>query len=97
MGIFDGILGLKKTEERLSRLEERLDAVEELLEEEHQASEEFRKEIIDLLSEPRTTSEIAEKLGRSRSWTSIILNLLEREGKVRESGKKGRELLYARI
>jgi len=38
----------------------------------------FEKEIINILSEPRTTSEIAEKLDKSRSWTSYVLNLLEK-------------------
>jgi len=97
MGLFDGLLGLKRIEDRLSRMEERLGAVEELLEDEYKPSEEFKKDILEFLSEPRTTAEIANRLGKSRGWTSIILNILEKKGRVKESGRRGRELLYERV
>jgi len=96
MGLFDGIFG-SKTDDRLGKLEERVAALEELMDEEYKTSEKFRKEILDFLSEPRTTSEIAEKLDKSRSWTSYVLNRLEKTGKVREKGMRGREILYERI
>jgi len=96
MGLFDGIFG-SKTDDRLSELEERVAALEELMDEEYKTSEKFRKEILDFLSEPKTTSEIAEKLGKSRSWTSYVLNRLEKRGKVREKGMRGREILYERV
>ena len=97
MGILDGLFGSKGTEERLSRLEERVEVIEELLEEENQPLEELQNKIMDILSEPRTTSEIATKLNKSRSWTSYILNRLEKTGKVREKELRGREILYERI
>ena len=96
MGLFDGIFG-SKTDDRLSSLEERVGTLEELMDEEYKTSEKFRKEILDFLSEPRTTSEIAEKLDKSRSWTSMVLNLLEKKGKVREKEMRGREILYERV
>jgi len=33
----------------------------------------------------------------SRSWTSMVLNLLEKKGKVREKRMRGREILYKRV
>ena len=96
MGLFDGIFG-SKTDDRLSNLEERVAALEELMDEEYKTSEKFREEIMDFLSEPRTTSEIASKLNKSRSWTSYVLNGLEKKDKVREKGMRGREILYEKI
>ena len=96
MGLFDGIFGAK-TDDRLSKLEERVAALEEMMDEEYKTSEKFREEILDFLSEPRTTSKIAQKLNKSRSWTSYILNRLEKNGKVREKGMRGREILYERV
>jgi len=96
MGLFDGIFG-SKSDERFSSLEERVAALEELMDEEYETSEKFRKEILDFLSEPKTTSEIAKKLNKSRSWTSYVLNRLEKKGKVREKGMRGREILYERV
>lgn len=97
MGLFDGLFGSKGSDERLSRLEERVKAIEELIEEEHQDTKELQGKILDILSEPRTTVEIAEKLDKSRSWTSYILNQLEKKGKVREKGMRGREILYEKV
>jgi len=96
MGLFDGLFG-SKTDDRLSKLEERVAALEELMDEEYKTSEKFRKEILGFLSEPKTTSEIAEKLNKSRSWTSYVLNRLEKTGKVKEKGMRGREILYEKV
>jgi len=96
MAFFDGILGLDKIIKRLERVEKRLDALEGLIEEEYQPSEEFKKGILKFLSEPRTTAEVARKFGRSRQWTSSVLNLLEKNGEIKEQGRKGRAVLYVR-
>lgn len=93
----DGIFGLEDIKKRLKEVEDRLDIMERLVEEEYQPVEKFRSKILEILSEPKTTGEIASELGRSRSWTSYVLNQMERRGYVKESGRRGRELLYARV
>lgn len=105
------ILGIDKIERRLARLELRLDRLEgsdkidniyrrlEALEKKKLRPEtlsRYKKMVLDTMKGSVTTSQIAERLNWSRSWASTILNRLEKEGKVRESGKKGRELLYER-
>jgi len=55
------------------------------------------REILKALKGRMTTSQIAKKLGKSRSWISLLLNKLEREGKVKEAGKKGKAVLYEKI
>jgi len=96
MALFDGILGLDRILKRLGQVEKRLDALEGLIEEEYQPSEEFKKGILEFLSEPRTTAEVAKRFGRSRTWTSSVLNLMEKNGEVKEKGRKGRAVLYVR-
>ncbi len=57
----------------------------------------YEQNVLKLLKKPMTTKEVAKKLKKSRSWTAFVLNQLEREGKVKENGKKGREVLYERM
>jgi len=97
MGLFDSIFGSKNTEERLSQLEGRVEAIEDLLEEGYRPPEDLQKMVLDILTEPKTTLEIAEELGKSRSWTSYVLNRLEKKGRVREKEMRGREILYERV
>ena len=96
MGFFDGIFGSKK-DERLDRLEKRMDRVESLLEEEYSTSRETKDNILELLSEPKTTDEIAATINLSRSRTSFLINKLEKEGKVKETENVGREILYVKV
>jgi len=96
MGFLDGIFGSKK-DERLDRLEKRMDRVESLLEEEYSASRETEDKILGLLSEPKTTDEIAAAINLSRSRTSFLINKLEKEGKVKEKEKRGKEIVYVKV
>jgi len=52
------------------------------------------RKILDLLSEPKTTRDTASVIKLSRSRTSFLINMLEKNGKVIESGKRGKEILY---
>ncbi len=95
MGLLD-IFGLEKIKTRLDKLEKRVANIESLLEEEYTPTQETEDEILSLLQKPKTTDEIASLIKLSRSRTSFIINKLEKEGKAREVGKKGREILYKR-
>jgi len=96
MGFLDGIFGSKK-DERLDRLEKRMDKVESLLEEEYSAGRETEDKILELLSEPKTTDEIAATINLSRSRTSFLINKLEKEGKVKEKERRGKEIVYVKV
>jgi len=97
MGLFDGLFGSKKTDERLDLLERRMGRVESLLEEEYASAKETEKTILDLLREPKTTDEVAAAINLSRSRTSFLINKLEKEGKVKETEKTGKEIPYVKI
>jgi predicted HTH transcriptional regulator len=97
MEFLDRILGLGTIKKRLDEVEERISRVENLVEEEYQPVEKFKSKILEILSkEPKTTEEIAIELGKSRSWTSYVLNQMERKGDVKEIGRKGRKLQYVK-
>ena len=53
--------------------------------------------ILGLLASPKTTRQLADELGMSRTWISLALNELERGKKVKEVGKRGRAILYQRV
>jgi len=97
MSLFDQILGLEKIHDRLDRIEFRLAKLEELEKAEVEPLELGEEKVLQLLKEPLTTEEVASRLKKSRGWASLLLNRLERKGRVKESEKKGRELLYVRI
>jgi len=66
-------------------------------------AQEFRLEDIEqmklllALDTPQTTKQLAERLDLSRSYTSTLLNRLEKTKKVKESGRRGREVVYKRV
>ena len=97
MGIFDGLLGLEDVKTRIDSLESRMETIETFIEPDIQRLEESEEEVLQTLDGKMTTEELASKLGKSRSFTSLLLNRLEKKGKVREAGRSGRELLYERI
>jgi predicted HTH transcriptional regulator len=97
MDFFDTIFGLKKIKTRLNSLEKRIEKLESLMREEFASMKETEDKILKLLEKPRTTDEVASLINLSRSRTSFILNKLEKEGKAKEQGMKGREILYVRV
>ena len=76
-------------------LEERIGKLEDVLDINSQHARELK--IMSILIEPMTTREIAKKLGICRSRASQILNILERQGRVQECGRRGKQLLYKKI
>jgi len=97
MGIFDGILGLEEVRTRLDNLESRVESIEVFLEPDIHRLEESEQEVFQALDKVMTTEEVASKIGKSRSLASLVLNRLEKKGKVRESRWRGKELLYERV
>ena len=80
-------LGVDMIKERLDNIADRLDMRSQHVKE---------TKMLSLLEKPMTTQEIADAMKLSRSRTSEVLNNIERSGKVRECGKRGRKLLYKR-
>jgi len=94
MALFGDILGLGEIRERLRGIEERLERIEIVIGPEIESLERGEEKVLNALDKARTTDEVASEVGKSRSWASRVLNLLEKKGKVKESGRRGRELLY---
>ncbi|MBU4266603.1 MAG: hypothetical protein L6243_05925 [Candidatus Altiarchaeales archaeon] len=97
MPILGDILGLSEIRDRLKRVEERLDSLESFVKPEIEHLEKGEDKILAVLDKAKTTKEVASALGMSRSWTSMVLNLLEKKGRVREKEMRGREILYERV
>lgn len=97
MGIFDGLLGLEELRTRMDSLESRMEIIETFVEPDIQRLEESEDEVLHSMDGKMTTRELASKLRQSRSFTSLLLNRLEKKGAVREAGRSGRELLYEKI
>ncbi len=91
--IIKKVLGIEDLEQKVSRLSEDMEELKAKIKE---TTRDEQAELLDALEGRMTTSEIAEIVGKSRSWTSFLLNKLERTGRIREAGKKGREVLYER-
>lgn len=98
MRFLKSLLGIDELE---NKLEKRIDSIEtkiKKLEKLHLARveviEKEERKILNVLTKPLTTSQIAKKLGKSRSWVSSLINNLEREGKVVETKKIGKKILY---
>ncbi|MFW6014258.1 MAG: helix-turn-helix domain-containing protein [Candidatus Nanoarchaeia archaeon] len=97
-------LRLKKQEEKF---EARLSDVEGKLKklERHESNNEFDEVteteerdmqwiIKQLKKKPMTTTELAEKIQKHRTWLSHLLNRLQNENKVKEFKRRGREIVY---
>ncbi|MBU4202169.1 MAG: hypothetical protein KKE96_04670 [Candidatus Altiarchaeota archaeon] len=97
MPLLGDILGLNEIRDRLKRVEERLDNMENFVKPEIEYLEKGEEKVLAVLDKAKTTKEVASALGMSRSWTSMVLNLLEKKGKVREKDMRGREILYERV
>ncbi len=90
MGIFRRLLGINELERRIERLERKVSALEG-------KKGEIEDELLELLSKPMTTRQLAKMTGKSRAYISLVLNRLEREGRIREVGRKKRQVLYQRV
>ncbi|MGM5483045.1 MAG: hypothetical protein ACQESF_06275 [Nanobdellota archaeon] len=103
------ILGIGKLEKRLEKQGKQLKRLENVM---HKFEDRLEKienprnpktvakdinDILKALKKPMTTTDLAEKLDKHRSWISLLLNRLEREGKVVEARRKGREIVYAKV
>lgn len=95
------MLGWVKKILGISQLERRVENLEELFQKRFKTKPETIKrderKILKILEGKMTTSQIAKKLNKSRSWISLLINKLEREGRVKEVGKKGRAILYEKV
>ena len=94
MELIKSLLGIKQLEERILNLEKEINKTKNI--KEHKLESEDKIKILLILKEPMTTMEIAKKLNKGRSWTSELLNRLERERKVKEIKKKGKTILYGK-
>lgn len=94
MELIKSLLGIKQLEERILNLEKEINKNKNI--KEHKLESEDKIKILLILKEPMTTMEIAKKLNKGRSWTSELLNRLERERKVKEIKKKGKTILYGK-
>ena len=97
MGWLKKILGVSALERKLEKLEGIVENLVEAVETGQSPAENLsksEKELLTVLEGRMTTDAIAEKLKKSRSWVSSLLNDLERDGKVKETGKEGKTILY---
>jgi|TARA_B100001971_G_C18235318_1_gene566720 DNA-binding transcriptional ArsR family regulator len=94
MKLLKSLLGIEELEKRMSNVENKIKKLEKLHIARIEIIEDEGRKILGVLTKPLTTSQIAKKLGKSRSWVSSLVNKLERENKVKEAGKKGRSVLY---
>jgi uncharacterized membrane protein len=85
---------------KIDNVSEKMSKLEEHLKKRSKASPEVRerdkREILRALTGRMTTNQIAKKIGKSRSWVSLLINRLEREGKVVEAEKRGKKVLYSK-
>jgi len=79
--------------ERIDSLEDRVGILEGMV---GNAELRDKAKILHMLRSPLTTVEVATELKKSRTWASRLLNKLEKEGRVVESGKKQGQDLYVR-
>ncbi len=94
MELIKSLLGIKQLEERILNLEKEINKTKNIKEQKLESEDKIK--ILLILKEPMTTMEIAKKLNKGRSWTSELLNRLERERKVKEIKKKGKTILYGK-
>jgi|TARA_B100001964_G_C13872937_1_gene439544 uncharacterized membrane protein len=98
--LFKKLLGISDLEARISELSQKVDNLEKVVKSKRVAKKETwveeKKEVLKALTGRMTTNQLAKKLGQSRSWTSTVLNKLQREGKVVEAEKRGKKVLYSK-
>jgi biotin operon repressor len=92
MGWIKSLLGIKKLEKEVDGLEKDVGKLKKA----DAKGEEMKKKILGILKGEMSTKEIARKLKIGRTWISKLINQLEREGKVKESRRRGREILYVK-
>jgi len=88
------LLGIGKLEKEITLNKKKIKSLEKF---HYKKSNNEENEVLQVLKGKMTTREISKKLNKSRSRISFILNQLEKNKKVKESGKKGREILYEKI
>jgi len=82
MPLFGDILGLNEIRDRLKGVEERLDSLENFIKPEIEYLEKGEEKVLAVLDKAKTTKEVASALRMSRSWTSMVLNLLEKKARL---------------
>ena len=94
-------LRLRKQEERfasrLSEIEGKIEKLEDkMVSKEMTETEEKDIQWImaQLKIKPMTTTELAEKMQKHRTWLSHLLNRLQQEKKVKKLRRQGREIVY---
>ena len=86
------MFGINELNAKVEKLEDRIKALEEGSQ---NTIEKDKYRILDILGKkPMNVIEVAQKLRRHRSWTYLLLNQLEREGKIKQEGKKDGEIFY---
>lgn len=97
MGFLDSLLNVGELKAKIDELESRIAVLESVVSPDVDKLEQRESMVLDVLTEPMSTEEVASAVYKSRSWASLVLNRLERNGKVREAGRRGRQLLYERV
>lgn len=96
--IIKRLLGVEEVLERLERVEARVEELESKVGSLTKIKVvDIRTKILDALDKPKSTSELASMLKKSRTYVSMIINELEAEGVVKEVGRRGRAILYGRV
>lgn len=93
---------LKKNEEQLKRMEKFFHQLEDRvakLENPHnpETVQKDKQKILRELKTPQTTTELAQKLNKHRTWISLLLNELQEKGMVYEKKRRGRQIVYAKV
>jgi hypothetical protein len=86
------ILGLNKLEKEIGQNKKEIKELKIITKSEE--AQNYENKILRLLKTPSSTIEISKKLKIGRSYTSLILNNLEKKNKIYEHSKKGRTILY---
>ena len=97
MGWLKSLLGIEELEKRIIKIEKKMNEFEKFHSARIGIIENAEEQILKILTTPMSTSQIAKEFKKSRSWASLLLNKLEREGKAKESGKRGRSVLYEKV
>jgi len=57
----------------------------------------YKTKALKILTTPKSTAQVAKSLNIGRSYTSRILNQLEKQGKIIEYSKKNKTILYKKL
>ncbi|MDP8213327.1 MAG: hypothetical protein P9X22_08605 [Candidatus Zapsychrus exili] len=85
---------LRLIEDRFKLAENRLELIVQVQNRPSASKETTRQRIISFLTAPHTTSETAEFIGESRSWISLLINQLQKQGKLESVDRTKQGKLY---